>query len=223
MKKLSIWTAFTLLFGAAGPGLAQAASDTSLNRIVTQIESMFPSDTDGLVLSVDADTLTLDLRLGQSIKRGDRLHLIRFGEKIVHPTTKKKIGRKETDLGQVEIIEVRRDFSLARLIDQSVKAQPGDGVRSHLKKQLSFLVAPPASQNRGKASRGTAAPQPGNQTQPPPPVQGSGLRSCTVAPREQPEPPIPAPTGKSGKIKEAGRSRLLTAFQHPPRQGQAGS
>jgi hypothetical protein len=143
MKKLSIWTAFTLLFGAAGPGLAQATSDTSLNRIVTQIESMFPSDTDGLVLSVDADTLTLDLRLGQSIKRGDRLHLIRFGEKIVHPTTKKKIGRKETDLGQVEIIEVRRDFSLARLIDPSVQAQPGDGVRSTLKKQLSFLVAPP--------------------------------------------------------------------------------
>ncbi len=147
MKKLSIWTAFTLLFGAAGPGLAQASSDTSLDRIVTQIESMFPSDTDGLVLSVDADTLTLDLRLGQSIKRGDRLHLIRFGEKIVHPTTKKKIGRKETDLGQVEIIEVRRDFSLARLIDPSVKAQPGDGVRSTLRKQLSLLVAPPQAKS----------------------------------------------------------------------------
>ena len=71
------------------------------------------------------------------------MHLIRFGEKIVHPTTKEKIGRKETDLGQVEITEVRRDFSLARLIDPSVKAQPGDGVRSTLKKQLSFLVAPP--------------------------------------------------------------------------------
>ena len=147
MKKLSFWIALTLLSGAAGPGFTQAASDTSLDRIVTQIESMFPSDTDGLVLSVDTGTLTLDLRQGQSIKRGDRLRLIRFGEKIVHPTTKKKIGRKETDLGQVEVTEVRRDFSLARLIDPSVKAQPGDGVRSTLKKQLSLLVAPPQAKS----------------------------------------------------------------------------
>ncbi|MDP7057779.1 MAG: VCBS repeat-containing protein, partial [Nitrospinaceae bacterium] len=142
MKELKIWATFALLFCFAGVAPAGAASDASLDRMVTQIESLFPP-MEGVVVSVDGKILTLDLKLGQPIKKGDRLNLIHFGSDIIHPVTKKKIGRKETDLGEVEVLEVRQNFSLAKLLDPTVLARPGDGVRSPFN-TLSFLVAPPS-------------------------------------------------------------------------------
>jgi len=94
------------------------------------------------VISVDGDILTLDLKQGQAIKTGDRLDVIRYGKDIIHPVTKKKVGRKETDLGSVKITEVRKDFSLGKFNDSSVKVRAGDGVRSPFQK-LSFIIAPP--------------------------------------------------------------------------------
>ena len=71
-----------LFFGTA-PALS--ASVEGLDRIVSQIDSMFPP-LEGVVVSVDQQILTLDLKQGQPIKQGDRLKLIRFGKDI-------KIGR----------------------------------------------------------------------------------------------------------------------------------
>ena len=119
----------------------QGESAASLDRLVNQIDSMFPP-VEGYVISVDGATLTLDLKQGQAIKKGDKLDLIRFGKEIIHPVTKKIVGRKETDLGRVEILDVRKDFSLAKPTDPSVMARAGDGVRSPFQK-LSFIIAPP--------------------------------------------------------------------------------
>ena len=71
----------------------QGKSNASLDRLVTQIESMFPP-VEGYVLSVDGDILTLDLKQGQAIRTGDRLDVIRYGKDIIHPVTKKKSGQK---------------------------------------------------------------------------------------------------------------------------------
>lgn len=130
---------------------AWGQSTSTLDRIVGQIEDLFPP-VEGTVLSVDGDTLILDLKQGQSIEKGDHLDLIRFGEDLIHPVTKKKIGRKETDLGKVEILQVRRDFSLARVLEPGTEVQPGDGVRSPFNK-LAFLVAPAQIHSKKKIDR----------------------------------------------------------------------
>ena len=145
MKITKISILFILLFlplQFSGPIMAQQGeSSASLDRMVSQIETMFPP-VEGYVISVEGETLTLDLKQGQSIKEGDKLDLIRYGKEIIHPVTKKKVGRKETDLGRVEILQVRKDFSLGKTTDPSVKARVGDGVRSSFQK-LSFIIAPP--------------------------------------------------------------------------------
>ena len=84
-----------------------------------------------------------------AVKKGDRLKLIRYGRDLFHPVTKKKVGRKETDLGEVEVLEVRKDYSLARALDPTVLPKEGDGVRSPFQK-LSFLVAPPQVKSKKK-------------------------------------------------------------------------
>jgi hypothetical protein len=142
--KLSFLIAFLLL----APGNALAQSNASLDRLVSQIDSMFPP-LEGYVIEVEGSGLTLDLRQGMPVAPGDRLKLIRYGRELFHPVTKKKVGRKETDLGEIEVLEVRKDFSRARALDPTVLPREGDGVRSAFQK-LSFLVAPPQVKSRKK-------------------------------------------------------------------------
>jgi hypothetical protein len=130
------------------PSNTLAQSSVSLDRMVNQIESLFPS-LEGYVIAVEGSGLTLDLKQGMPVEPGDRLKLIRYGRELFHPVTKKKIGRKETNLGEVEVLEVRKDFSRARALDPTVLPKEGDGVRSPFQK-LSFLVAPPQIKSKKK-------------------------------------------------------------------------
>ena len=146
MKKcrLPVILAFVFWFTGTAPVLGDSVA--GLDRIVSQIDSMFPP-LEGVVVSVDKQILTLDLKQGQPIKQGDRLKLIRFGRDIIHPVSKEKIGRKETDLGEVEVIEVRQNFSLAKLMNPTTLARTSDGVRSPFN-ELTFLVATPAIETK---------------------------------------------------------------------------
>jgi hypothetical protein len=141
MKKTCLSFVIASIFWLVGTAPLLGASNEGLDRIVNQIDAMFPP-LEGVVVSIDRQILTLDLKQGQPIKPGDRLKLIRFGKDIIHPISKKKIGRKETDLSEVEVIEVRQNFSLAKLTDPTALVRTGDGVRSPFN-ELSFLVATP--------------------------------------------------------------------------------
>jgi hypothetical protein len=151
MQKRNFFNTFliaVILLGTTIPRLAFAQSDATLDRIVSQIESLYPP-LEGYVIAVEGSGLTLDLKRGMSVKKGDRLKLIRYGMELFHPVTKKKVGRKETDLGEIEILEVRKDYSHARAKNPTVLAKKGDGVRSPFQK-LTFLVAPPTIKTRKK-------------------------------------------------------------------------
>ncbi|MZH40677.1 MAG: VCBS repeat-containing protein [Nitrospinae bacterium] len=132
------------------PVKALAQSSASLDRMVSQIETLFPP-LEGYVIAVEGSGLTLDLKQGMPVEPGDRLKLIRYGRELFHPVTKKKVGRKETDLGEVEVLEVRKDFSRARALDPTVLPKEGDGVRSPFQK-LSFLIAPPQIKSKKKVN-----------------------------------------------------------------------
>ena len=143
-----IFICIFFLLTITNPNYALALSNTTLDRIVTQIESLYPP-LEGYVIEVEGNGLTLDLKQGMQVKKGDRLKLIRYGRELFHPVTKKKVGRKETDLGEVEILEVRKDFSRARSLNPTALPRKGDGVRSPFQK-LTFLVAPPNIKARKK-------------------------------------------------------------------------
>ena len=89
IKKLILSFVLACMLWLVGTAPTLAASGESLDRIVNQIDSMFPP-LEGVVVSVDKQILTLDLKQGQPVKRGDRLELIRFGKDIIHPISKKK-------------------------------------------------------------------------------------------------------------------------------------
>ena len=148
--RISIFKTLFIALTLIVPGNALAQSSASLDRMVSQIESLFPP-LEGYVIAVEGSGLTLDLKQGMSVEPGDRLRLIRYGRELFHPVTKKKVGRKENDLGEVEVLEVRKDFSRARALDPTVLPKEGDGVRSPFQK-LSFLVAPPQIKTKKKVN-----------------------------------------------------------------------
>ncbi|MBI5428403.1 MAG: hypothetical protein HZA02_09030, partial [Nitrospinae bacterium] len=112
----------------------------SVDRAVSQIEAMFPQ-LEGTVVSLEGDEFLVDLKQGDPVHPGDKLKLVRYGEEILHPATGKKLGRKETELGEIEIVQIGKNFSRGRALDKTVRAQVGDGVRPPFRK-IAFLVAP---------------------------------------------------------------------------------
>ncbi|MEE9498666.1 MAG: VCBS repeat-containing protein, partial [Nitrospinaceae bacterium] len=139
-RLFKFWIPLTILL-IAFPHDAPADNHASgIKRMVSQIETLFPT-LEGYVLSVEGDRLAIDLKRGQAVSPGQTLNLIRYGETLTHPVTQKIIGRKETDLGQIKVLEVRKDYSIAQVITPGVKAHKGDGVRSLFKK-VKLLVAP---------------------------------------------------------------------------------
>lgn len=125
--------------------LTPAHAATGLDRLVRQVEGLFPP-LQGYVLKVNGSKVLIDLKQGQPVKTGDILKLVRLGEEIIHPVTKKKIGREETDLGQIKIIDVRQDYSIAQILESQKPPQQGDGIRSRFK-TISFLVTPVLAKN----------------------------------------------------------------------------
>ncbi|CCQ89227.1 exported hypothetical protein [Nitrospina gracilis 3/211] len=113
---------------------------TGFDRMAEQIEAQFP-DIQGIVLSVENGEVLIDLKKGQPIHSGDRLKVIRYGEQIVHPVTGEVIGRKETDIGLIEVTEVRTNYSVARTLNTNEPIQNGDGVESRFRKMV-ILSAP---------------------------------------------------------------------------------
>ena len=139
-RHFKLWITLLTLLIVLGQN-AQADSGTSgVERMVRQVETLFPV-LEGYVLSAEGNQVTLDLKRGQAVTPGQTLKLIRYGKPITHPVTQKIVGHEETDLGQVKVLEVRKDYSLAQVITPGVQASKGDGVRNVFKK-VKLLVAP---------------------------------------------------------------------------------
>lgn len=136
---LKLWIPlFALLITCSQVSADDRAS--GVERMVRQVETLFPV-LEGYVLSAEGNQVVIDIKRGQSVSPGQTLKLIRYGAPITHPVTKKVVGHKETDLGQIKVLEVRKDYSLAQVVTPGVQAHKGDGIRSIFKK-VKLLVAP---------------------------------------------------------------------------------
>ena len=64
--KLAVFVSFLLVI--IFPRLALAQSDATLDRIVSQIEALYPP-LEGYLIAVEGSGLTLDLKLGMAVKK----------------------------------------------------------------------------------------------------------------------------------------------------------
>lgn len=93
--------------GVSPTALSKKLANKSVSKILNAI---FPIR----VLDIDDKTLALS-QGGNSLKVGQRYKLVKLGAPLIDPYTKESLGRKETVVGEVKVIDVQAKSSTAEI------------------------------------------------------------------------------------------------------------
>jgi len=85
-----------------------------INRLTNKIIRDLPL-IEGYVIGVDGDLLTLDLGSSKDVKKGMKCIIYREGGDIIHPITKKVLGKQTEELGEVKLTEVYSAYSIGKV------------------------------------------------------------------------------------------------------------
>ena len=109
--------ALMIFLGASG-GPAHAQENDyrkALGLISDKLHQRFPN-LRGAVVAVKGRDLYLSLGEKDEVVKGVKLNVYREGAPFRHPATGVILGKLEEEIGEVEVVEVREKFSIARLV-----------------------------------------------------------------------------------------------------------
>jgi len=86
-----------------------------IKRLTMKISQDLPL-VEGYVINVSGDLLTLDIGSSKAVKKGMKCIVYREGMDIIHPITKKVLGKQTEELGQVKLTEVYPQYSIGKVI-----------------------------------------------------------------------------------------------------------
>jgi hypothetical protein len=109
--------AFMIFLGASGGSTHAQENDyrKALGLISGKLHQRFPN-LRGAVVAVRGADLYLSLGEKDEVVKGVKLNIYREGAPFRHPTTGVVLGKLEEEIGEVEVVEVREKFSIARLV-----------------------------------------------------------------------------------------------------------
>ena len=85
-----------------------------INRLTNKIIQDLPL-VEGYVIGVNGDLLTLDLGSSKDVKKGMKCIIYREGRDIIHPITKKVLGKQTEELGEAKLTEVYPAYSIGKV------------------------------------------------------------------------------------------------------------
>ena len=88
---------------------------TMINGLATKIAQDLPL-VEGYVINVDGDHLTVDIGTNKRLKKGMKCIVYKEGREIIHPMTKKVLGKETEELGQVKLVQVFDEYSVGQVI-----------------------------------------------------------------------------------------------------------
>ncbi|SFV76491.1 Putative periplasmic protein [hydrothermal vent metagenome] len=108
----------------AGEYSQSFAGGVSINSIASKVADSVGNDIINaiypiLVVDIDGDRVTLG-QGGKTLKIGDKLKLIKYGEKIHDPYTGESLGYTEIEIGIVKITSVQSKLSIAEVVKLTV-------------------------------------------------------------------------------------------------------
>lgn len=75
--------------------------------------------TQGKISKISGDVVYLNIGANKGVKVGDTFTVYALGEEIVDPDTGESLGAEETEVGKVEVIEVKAKYAKARVTSGS--------------------------------------------------------------------------------------------------------
>ncbi len=109
-------------------------------------ETLFPLR---VVTSDDPANLTIN-QGGQSLAAGERYRLVELGAEMMDPDTKESLGRRENEIGMVEITRVSQNVSSAKLVSGTPKKSDNLILR-RIETEAKPSAPPPNPGTRSKA------------------------------------------------------------------------
>ena len=100
--------------GIAPDNLAKQLAKSSVSKILNAI---FPIR----VLAIQDKTASLS-QGGDTLKIGEKFKLVKLGAPLIDPYTKESLGRQETTVGEIKIIDVQAKSSTAEIIKLNIEA-----------------------------------------------------------------------------------------------------
>ncbi len=88
---------------------------TMINGLATKIALDLPL-VEGYIINVDSDRLTIDIGTDKGLKKGMKCIVYKEGREIIHPMTKKVLGKETEELGQVKLVQVFAEYSVGQVI-----------------------------------------------------------------------------------------------------------
>ena len=104
---------------AAQDEMSRRTTIQDLKNMITRLARKIAQDlplVQGYVISVDGDKLTLDIGSNKGIKKGMKCIVYREGKEIIHPMTKKVLGKETEELGEVKLIAVYPEYSVGHVV-----------------------------------------------------------------------------------------------------------
>ena len=109
--------ALMIFLGASSGSIHAQENDyrKALGLISDKLHQRFPN-LRGAVVAVKGRDLYLSLGEKDEVVKGVKLNVYREGAPFRHPATGVILGKLEEEIGEVEVVEVREKFSIARLV-----------------------------------------------------------------------------------------------------------
>ncbi|MCU0645956.1 MAG: FlgO family outer membrane protein [bacterium] len=86
-----------------------------INKLALKISQDLPL-VEGYVISVGGDRLTLDIGGNNGLKKGMKCIVYHEGKEIIHPITKKVLGKETEELGEIKLNQVFPEYSVGQVI-----------------------------------------------------------------------------------------------------------
>lgn len=85
-----------------------------ISRLALKISQDLPL-VEGYVISVGGDRLTLDIGSNLGLKKGMKCIVYKEGKEIIHPMTKKVLGKETDELGEIKLNQVFPEYSVGQV------------------------------------------------------------------------------------------------------------
>lgn len=86
-----------------------------INRLALKISQDLPL-VEGYVINVSGDQLTFDFGSAKGVRKGMKCIVYREGRDIIHPITKKVLGKETEELGEVKLVQVFPEYSVGQVL-----------------------------------------------------------------------------------------------------------
>ena len=83
-----------------------------------------------VVKKINGRRVAIDAGVGSTIEIGQRVHLVRLGDEVIHPDTREKLGRLEQLLATGFVAHIQDQMSI--VTDQDPHSPPNRTLRSSL-------------------------------------------------------------------------------------------